>query len=216
MDVSVGRCGVFFVSQNFIAWLVTTLLPVISGLTGVVIGAWLTMRREKSQRRHDFLSTQLRDFYAPMLGMRSEIRRRGEVRLAVSRAADTAWRELCAEARGTSDVPTALQSLTDTRGPAFQSIIDYNNRVLAEEALPAYREMVKLFRGSLWLAEASTRQHFSTLIEFVDIWERWLSGSLPAEVIAKLNHCEELLEPLYQDLEGQHSRLRAAVSKGEA
>ncbi len=216
MDVSVGRCEVFSVEQNFIAWLVSTLLPVISGLTGVVIGAWLTMRREKYQRRHDFLSTQLRDFYAPMLGMRSEIRRRGEVRLAISRAADTAWRELCAEARETSDAPTALKSLTDTRGPAFRSIIDYNNLVLAEATIPAYREMVKLFRGSLWLAEPSTRQHFGTLVEFVDIWERWLSGSLPAEAIAKLNHGEDLLEPLYQDLEEQHSRLREAVSKGEA
>lgn len=201
---------------NFIAWVVSMLLPVISGLTGVVIGAWLTMKREKAQRRHDFLATQLRDFYAPMLGARSEIRKRGETRLAVSGAADTAWRELCAQARQTSDAPTALQSLMDTRGPAFHSIIDYNNRVLAEATIPVYREMVKLFRGNLWLAEPSTRQHFGTLVEFVDIWERWLSGSLPIEVIAKLNHSEELLEPLYQDLEVQHGRLREAVSKGEA
>lgn len=202
--------------QNLIASLVSMLLPVISGLTGVLIGAWLTMRRETAQRRHDFLAAQLRDFYAPILGVRSEIRKRGEIRLAVSEAADTAWRELCAQARETSDSPTALQSLMDTRGPAFRSIIDYNNRVLAEATIPAYREMVKLFRGNLWLAEPSTRQHFGTLVEFVDIWERWLSGSLPAEVIDKLNHGEELLEPLYQDLEVQHGRLREAVSKGEA
>lgn len=201
-------------SQSTITWLVSVLVPVISGLVGVILGAWLTTRRETTQRRHDFLATQLRDFYAPMLGLRAEVRKRGEIRLTVSRAADAAWRELCARARETADPPTALQTLSDTRGQAFASIIEYNNRVLAETTIPAYRRMVEMFRDHLWLAEQSTRKHFGTLVAFVDIWERWLSGALPAEVVEKLGHDEEALEPFYLDLEVHHDRLRSAVSQG--
>jgi hypothetical protein len=151
-----------------------------------------------------------------MLGLRSEVRQRGETRPAVSKAADAAWRELCARARQTADPPAALKNLSDTREQAFASIIEYNNRVLAETTIPAYRRMVELFRDHLWLAEESTRQHFGTLVAFVDIWERWLSKSLPAEVVERLGHDEGSLEPLYRDLEKHHHRLRSVASQGRA
>src|SRR5882672_4414106 len=129
-------------------WGLSIVIPALSGLVGVVIGAWLTGRRERSQRRHDFISQQLSSFYSPLLGLRTEIRMRSEFRVRVSEAADAAWRDLCAEARrvGTEE----LQRLTRERFPEFEKIITFDNDRLRNEILPAYRRMVTLFRENLW------------------------------------------------------------------
>src|SRR5688572_26606963 len=74
--------------------LLSVLMPTLAGFAGVLIGAWLTHRRETSARKHQFLVRQLNDLYAPLLGMRTEIRLRSELRAKISREADAAWREL--------------------------------------------------------------------------------------------------------------------------
>jgi len=194
-------------------WAISIGIPALSGLVGVVIGAWLTGRREQSQRRLAFVEKRLKDFYSPMLGLRNEIRMRGELRVQIHDAANAVWGELCADARG---VVEALEELSRRRGPDFHKLIEYDNKQLEEELMPAYRRMGQLFRDNLWLADLDTRAHYQKLIEFVELWDRWLAKSIPWEVIERLGHSEESLKPFYDHLRQRHDALRARSEQGKA
>lgn len=195
-------------------WGLSIGVPAVSGLAGVTIGAWLTGRRERSQRRLAFVEKQIKDFYSPMLGLRNEIKMRSELRVRIHDTANTAWKDLCAEKHKISI--EAVQELTRTHGPQFTKLIEYDNKQLQEELLPAYSQMAKLFRENLWLADPDTRTHYQYLIEFVGLWERWLANSIPGEVIQRLGHSEENLKPFYEHLQQTHDALRCKIERGKA
>jgi hypothetical protein len=94
--------------------------------------------------------------------------------------------------------------------------IEYDNNQLTEGLLPAYRRIVTIFRDNYYLAEERTCAHFRPLLEFVDIWDRWLDRSIPREVIEELGHNEKSLQALYTELEETHTTLRAKLSNGKA
>jgi hypothetical protein len=98
--------------------------------------------------------------------------------------------------------------INDERCPVFERIIDYDNRQLAEDIMPAYRKMAELFRCKMHLAEFSTIRHFAAFVEFVEIWNRWLDKSIPREVLGELNHSEKNLYPFYEDLADTFARLQ--------
>lgn len=200
-------------SVELVRWAISIGVPALAGLAGVVIGAWLTGRRERSQRRLAFVEMQLNDFYSPILGLRNEIRMRSELRVRIHDTADVVWRELCENTRQVS--VEALGDLSRTRGPEFTKLIDYDNKQLQEELLPAYRQMAKLFRKNLWLADPDTREHYQHLIEFIELWDRWLAKSIPAEVIERLGHSEDNLKPFYDHLRQRHDGLRAKIEQGK-
>lgn len=187
-----------------------------AGLVGVFVGAglnsWFSSRRERTQRRHAFIEQQLSEFYSPLLGLRAEVKALSELRVKLQNEAGAAWQELSA---GVAPGPEA-QALTAQRFPEFQALIEYDNKKLIERLLPAYRKMLELFRDKLWLAEEETRKHYLTLTEFVDVWDRWIANSLPAEVLGRIEHGEEKLHPLYDHIQEQHDRLRALIARGEA
>jgi hypothetical protein len=58
-----------------------------------------------------------------------------------------------------------------------------------------YRQLAQLFRESLWLAESETPAHYQKLIEFIDIWDRWIAKSIPAEVLKSLGYSEKVASP---------------------
>ena len=189
-------------------------LPAFTGLLGAVIGAgaasWFASRRERTQRQHAFIEKQLSEFYSPMLGLRAELKAHGELRVRLQNEAGEAWRVLT---EGVAPGPEAM-ALTAGRFPEFEALIEYDNKKLIERLLPCYRKMVDLFRDNLWLAEEETRKHYLTLIEFVDIWERWIAKSLPVEVLGRIEHGEVKLHPLYQHIQEQHAKLRALIAMG--
>jgi len=209
MGVSVNQ------PSKLISSLISTATIAAAGLVGVFLGAWLNGRRERIQRRYDFVARQLRDFYSPMLGLRREVRMRSELREKVREGARAAWNELSAAARR-EGTPEALQRLTRERGPDFTKIIDYDNQQLTNELMPAYRSMVKVFRDNYWLAESDTRAYFQTLIEFVELWDRFIADALPREVLTGLSHGEHLLTPFYDHLEAKHDDLRSRLARGVA
>lgn len=194
-------------------WAVSIGVPALAGLVGVVIGALLTGQRERNQRRLAFVEKQLKDFYSPMLGLRTEVRMRSELGVRIHDTADVVWRELCERARQVS--VEALGNMSEKRGPEFKRLIDYDNKQLQEELLPAYRQMAKFFRENLWLADADTREHYQHLIEFVELWDRWLAKSIPAEVIERVGHSEENLNPFYEHLQQRHDDLRTKIKQGK-
>jgi len=199
-------------SVSLLQWGISIAVPAIAGLCGVSVGALLTARREKIGRRHEFLSKQLTDFYSPLLALRLEVETIGKVRVKVSSGADKVWRKMCERYEGN---PQALQQLTQEKGEKFTKIIDYDNQYLESETIPAYHRMIDIFRENLRLAEKSTVRHFPALLEFVNIWDRFLAGSMPGEVVKELAHSEQLLKPFYDDLQKQHERLRNKLAKGK-
>ena len=199
-------------SLSLLQWGISIAVPAVSGLCGVAVGAFLTARREKTNRRHEFLVKQLTDFYSPLIAIRKELKVMGGIKLKISRAADSAWRKVC---NGYEGNPNGLRKVTQERGDAFAKIIDYENEYLEKECIPSYHRMVALFRKNIWLAEPSTVEHFPSLLGFVNIWDRFLSGTLPGEVIQELNHSEESLSPLYDELQEKHDELREKLVQGK-
>jgi hypothetical protein len=184
-------------------------LPVVAGLFGVWIGAWLTTRRDRESRRFDFIKRQIEEFYAPLVGLRADIRAKSELRVKVSDAAGAAWADLC---RGRS--PEDERRLEEREWPTFEKIISYNNEQLQKDLIPSYQAMLTRFRERGWLAEASTRGHYATLVEYVEIWNRFLEKSLPSGVLERLGHSEESLYPLYEDAAANLARLRERLRTG--
>jgi hypothetical protein len=186
----------------------------VGGIGGVVLSGWLAGKREQYQRRHAFVERQLRDLYSPLLGLRAEIRVRSEFRVKVHAVADRVWRGLVEEARQRGG-PEATRQLGQAKSAEFDRIISYDNERLMEDLLPAYRQMVNLLRENMWLADGDTRQYFGALIEFIEIWDRWIAKALPAEVAEALDHSEETLHPFYDHLARRHDELRDKLAGGE-
>lgn len=184
-------------------------------LFGAALAAWTTAQRERSKRHHAFRERQLRELYSPLLGIRSEIRLRSQLRSRISEVASSEWRQLCEHARnGGGDSPEAMQKLEAERWPAFERVIDYSNQQLRQDLMPAYRKMVETFRANIWLAESDTRTHFDTLVEFVAIWEQWLADSIPHEVIVGLGHSDAMLTPFYDHIQKKHDELCNRLTAG--
>ena len=189
-----------------------SLISALSGLGGVFLGAWLVGRRERAERRRQFIESQLKDFYSPMLGLRKEIEARSEMRVRIQSRAESAWASLSAavDQQGAE----ASRQMTAARIPEFQRLIEYDNEKFVEESLPAYRKMVAMFRDQLWLADPDTREHFRTLVDYVEVWERFYAKALPREVLVLLGHTEAKLRPFYAHLESRLGELRKKAEGG--
>ena len=186
----------------------------VFALVGVFVGAAITtitsIALTRANRRHAFIERQVREFYAPLVGLRREIRTKSEFRRRISEAADATWRQLCSGQPG-----DAQREISRTRSPEFEKIIKYDNKQLGEELLPDYRRMIEIFKTHGWLAEESTLEHYPTLIEFVELWNRSEDGALPWEVMERIGHDESKLTPLYDDIEEHLGRLRKLLASGK-
>jgi hypothetical protein len=107
------------------------------------------------------------------------------------------------------------RQLTEFYGPlvARRAETSYDNVSVSDTLLPAYRQMIRIFRDKWSLAEPETRRHVPALVEFVEIWERHLKGAVSGEALERLAHSEENLKPLFAHLETTHDRLRRVLSE---
>ncbi|MBI4502832.1 MAG: hypothetical protein HY700_16930 [Gemmatimonadetes bacterium] len=184
------------------------LVPALAGLAGVLVGAWMTSRGQKQERRHAWLRRQLDEFYSPMLGMRGLILAKSVTRVKVGEAAGTAWHRLIS-----GRDPEQQMAIEKEHVPGLEKIIQYENQQHKEEILPLYRKMVEHFTTHLGLAEQATRLHFDALVHFVEVWNRWEKEALPPEVSRELGSTEEALHPFYQDLAVNLERLQSELKK---
>ena len=182
----------------------TAVGPVATLLAGY-IGVRYGLKQVKTQKKLDFIERQLREFYSPMLGFRKEILAKSELRVKISKAANEAWRQTCERS------PKPFDNHEEEFEP-YKRIIEYDNAQLRDELLPLYKRMLSTFSANYWLAEPETRKWFTELCEFVELWERWLSTAIPADVIEKLDHREEKLYPFYEELEKRMDILRKTLS----
>lgn len=180
-------------------------LPSLFTLLAGYFGYRYGIRQMRSQKRLEFVERQLREFYSPMIGCLKKIKAKSELRFEISKASDPAWRKICDEH------PKPFIDHEKYFEPFKKSIMN-DNKQLREELIPLYDEMVSIFTKSFWLANSATREWYSELSRFVDLWHRWLEESIPAEVIQEMDHTEERLKPFYQDLENQLEKLQKELS----
>jgi len=186
----------------------TLLLQFLSALVGGLVVYVFGIRKLSIELRNDFIHKQMSEFYSPIAGCRKRVRAKSEVRSKVSTAANEAWQEQCARDFGT----TLPMTNHDEVGAPYDKIIEYDNNQLREELMPLYRKMLDLFTEKYWLADEDTRAFYDDFLEFVEIWERFLVGALPGEVIKKLGHGEEDLAPFYEHVERKLSSLQEEIA----
>lgn len=179
-----------------------------AGLLGVGIGGVITAKSQKRERRNSRIRQQLEQFYSPMLGMREEIKAKSELRARLHSMANQTWEE---ELLGHG--PETKAQIVEARWGAFQKLVEYSDEQRRSELIPLYARMLEHFSANMWLCEASTRDQYAALSDFVEIWNRFLAKSLPVEMLRKIEHSEQDLAPLYEDLKLQFDNLTRELSK---
>ena len=196
----------------FWQWLIALVVPALVGFGGVMIGSGLAASREVKQRRLAYLEKQLSQFYSPMLGLRNEVKIHGLFRVEMQTHARRAWDEIT---QNTKHLPAQeREQISAERAPAFTPLIEFDHSKLNTELLPAYKKMLTLFRDQYWLAEPDAHQHYQSLAEFVETWNRWIAETLPIEVLYRLNHAEESLQLFYTHIEKTHDSIRDKIKSG--
>jgi hypothetical protein len=184
-----------------VAGMVDFVNPMISAAAG--LGGWLSDRREREKRRNDFTTRQIAEFYGPLVSVRTEIWSRGELRDKIENIQDSAF------ISGLHDAaPMATDHISENTILPMLAVIRDESQIFADISMPLYRKMIETFRDRMWLAEAETRSYFPILIEFVDVWERHLRGTMPHDVLIEIEHTEKNLHPFYNHLESTHDRLQ--------
>ncbi|HEY1744757.1 MAG TPA: hypothetical protein VGG18_16425 [Granulicella sp.] len=188
--------------------IVSSVIAAGAALSGIAVGSWFTARNQQRERRNARVREQLQGFYSPMLGMRSEIGTKSHIRNKVSSATGAEYVEQFA---GVSE-PEHKAMIERDMWPLFERVPLYNDEQLRNEIIPLYRKMLDHFSKNLWLAEPSTQEFYPQFCEFVEIWNRFLAGSMPRGVVERLDHSEATLKPFYQDLLSTFERLRKSFA----
>lgn len=189
---------------------VNPLISAAAGLLGVFLGGWLTNRREREKRRADRIERQLSEFYGPLMTMSKQLVSRREHRQNIEGTIDKVWRRLEPEMR---KVGVEDQNIARELQSQYDALSDYDQRYLAEIFLPDFREMLRLFREKMWLAEPSTLPYFGTIVAYVDVWELSLQKVITGRVAIELQRpVETKLTEFYTDLEATYERLRRELA----
>ena len=163
-----------------------------TGLLGVAIGASATLSGKKRSRKNKRIKQQLEEFYSPLLGIHKEIRAKSEVRKKLHFLAGATWPE---EVKvHNRNVPKEIES-------KYDALVQFSDDQLKQEIVPRYVAMVELYMQKRWLAEDSTLKFDYILVEFVEIWKRFLQNTIPRSVLLSLDHSETKLTPFYDDLQ---------------
>jgi hypothetical protein len=192
-------------------WIIViqSLITAAAGLIGVVVGSWLTDRRERDKQRRDYITCQLSELYGPLLSLRGQVTARHEFPDKVTSAIHKHWDALSPEIPKTG---ADLKRIVDLRTAELDAFTDYDQNALRERFMPDYQEMLTLMRKNMWLAEKSTRANFGSLVEYVDTWDIFAKGIIKGGVVMKLGQGESKLQPFFANIEEIHDRLRSELT----
>jgi hypothetical protein len=163
-----------------------------TGLLGVFVGALATLSGQKRIRKNERVKQQLEEFYSPLLGIRNEIRAKSELRTSLHSLAGAAYLQ---------EVEVHNRNVPQDLKDKYDKLIQYSEDQLGKGLVPQYEAMVKLYLEKRWLAEDSTLKFDFVLVEFIEIWRRFLDDSIPTRVLQLLDHSEAKLKPFYDDLQ---------------
>lgn len=204
-----GEAGVKMASEPSF-WAIA--VPATAGLAGAFLGAWLSRWNEQRKQRLEFCSQQLRELYSPLLAIRTHIRTLSELRLRIDQThqATTKWRE-------PADIDELLRQ--QGRHPAqmveAKQLVEFNTEQFRTVLLPQYERMLSVFQDKYWLADATTRQHYQALLQYVELWKRFLAKTIPDDVITTFDVRESQLQPFYENLEEQFDRLQRILQQAD-
>lgn len=171
------------------AWYTSLLSSVASGLIGAAVVYYFGLKQRTKERRFSFLEKQLTEFYAPLAGLRKQIRIKSELR-------------------------NKIQNSYSSDDPGIEATIEYHNQQFKKELLPKYREMLDLFTTKYHLAYPETRNLYPLFLEYVEIWNMHLAKAISGEVIGELEHGEEKIKPFYEHLEQKMQQLQDEIAQG--
>ena len=190
--------------NNLVDFAKVVLPPILTLLLGSYFGYRFGLKQFRKQKEIEYVERQIREFYSPMLGCLNQIEAKGVARYEISQASDKAWKKIV------DHHPKPFEDHEKYFEP-FKRSIDYDNDQLRNELIPLYDKMISIFSENLDLAFPETKKWYSELTQFVEIWHRWLDGSLPSEVIQEMNHTEERLKPFYKNLNDSLDKLQKSL-----
>jgi hypothetical protein len=145
------------------------------------------------------------------LTLRKQLAARREHRENIEPAINKVWERLAPEMRrvGVDD-----QKISQILADQLNALTEDDKKYLGEVFLPDFREMLRLFREKMWLAEPSKLAHFGTIVEYVDTWELSLRGAITGGVAIELQRRSDAkLRQFYADLETTYDRLRRELTE---
>lgn len=129
------------------------------------------------------------------------IKAKSELRLRIAKLADQTWEEI-------EQIEKPFHDHKEHFFTSHQKQIEYDWQQFREELFPLYRKMLEIFTEKYWLADPDTRQYYKDYLDYVELWERHLSGSTPFEVMQKIRPEQDKLKPFYDHLEERMEKLR--------
>jgi len=186
------------------------IVPALSALFGVLIGGLITSHNQKKDRQHRRMKEQLDDFYAVLVSMRMQIRAKSELRETLRAIGGDAWKQELEPAGNDLEAKARIENVW---WPQYEKIFEYDALQLENELIPLYREMLTHMTKHVGLAEPSTLTHYKALVDYVEIWNRYLQETLPGKVMKLLGHEEKKLYPLYDDLVVHFRRLQKELKQ---
>ena len=179
--------------------------PYITHAAAVILSAGatciFTARHFRRQKWHEFDQRRLDEFYGPMLGLIKQVRANADTSVKAAAASDKAWQEIC-------ERQPRLFEDHDKHCEPFQTSLEYENERFTREDLPAYDQMLEIFKSKLFLSYPSTKQWFDPFSQYVDHWHR----PLPPQALMKLNISVKPLLKFYADVEKHADDLRRKLS----
>jgi hypothetical protein len=173
----------------------------IGGVIVVLLGGLISSGNETERRKTEFCEKQLCEFYGPMVAIRKEIQARSELHEKLQGTAVNVWVRAAPYLQ-------LIGGTHDKRKRQFGAIIEDDSEAFRKNLLPDYQRMIDMFRDKMWLAESETRAYFGDFVEFVEVWQAFLRGTLPVEVVRAMDHSEKNLNPFYEHLEKTCDRLQ--------
>lgn len=195
------------VDQQGSVWL--ELIDLAKIVLPLIVVAYLSYKlgnkKSRYEKKLEFISKQITDFYSPMLGYIWRIEASNLLQEELSKLAGEAWKEIVANAPDKEDI--------DKEFEPFQKLIEYDNKITNEEVLPLFYKMHDIFTQNYWLAEDSTKPHYLKLSRYVDVWKRYQNNSIPRPVLWKMEKNENLLVPFKMEIKNKLDYLKKIMIK---
>lgn len=185
---------------------IPSLITLLAVFLGARVGYRFSLKRFKLEKKLDFISQQVTEFYSPLVGCRMRIRASSELRVELSGACGTAWKKICEEQ------PTPFLDHEKHFEP-FKKQIEGENKRFPKYLLPLYDQMVDIFTKKYWLAENSTKEFYKPFCRYVELWHRFYDDAIPPRVLEEVRIDEKDLIPFYEDLETNLNSLRGELAQ---
>lgn len=187
---------------------IPSLATLFAVLLGARIGYRFSLKRFEIEKRLDFISQQVTEFYSPLVGCRMRIRASSELRVELSSACGTTWKKICEE----QSTPFLDH---EKHFEPFKKQIEDENQRFPKYLLPLYDEMVDRFTKKYWLAENTTKEFYKPFCRYVELWHRYYDEAIPPRVLEEVKIDESDLMPFYEDLEKNLNCLTGKIAKKE-